>query len=217
LDKYHARQSGGDTSKLDEEERERRKAEREKERIAIEEERRQKDEARRREIDEQKRIQEERERQRQSERESVASSASAGAPSASVSSPSPSSSPSDAPRRAPGRDECQVCLKKVYQTEQLIIDKRLFHKACFRCSHCKKVLSAGNYASMEGIIYCKPHFKQLFKEKGNYNEGFGKKKLTHEWAEKTGVDMASILPGTVSQENLLEGEQNTENTASEDI
>lgn len=33
-----------------------------------------------------------------------------------------------------------------------------------------------------GKLYCKPHFKQLFASKGNYNEGFGKAKLTHEWA-----------------------------------
>jgi hypothetical protein len=37
-----------------------------------------------------------------------------------------------------------------------------------------------------GKLYCKPHFKQLFASKGNYNEGFGKAKLTHEWAAKKG-------------------------------
>lgn len=33
--------------------------------------------------------------------------------------------------------------------------------------------SLGNYASLQGNIYCKPHFNQLFKTKGNYDEGFG--------------------------------------------
>ncbi|GCC22006.1 hypothetical protein chiPu_0000390 [Chiloscyllium punctatum] len=33
--------------------------------------------------------------------------------------------------------------------------------------------SLGNYASLHGQMYCKPHFKQLFKSKGNYDEGFG--------------------------------------------
>ena len=46
-----------------------------------------------------------------------------------------------------------------------------------------------------GKYYCKPHFKQLFKEKGNYSEGFGGKKLTHEWAERQGVDVGSLFPG----------------------
>jgi hypothetical protein len=35
---------------------------------------------------------------------------------------------------------------------------------------------------MEGKTYCKPHFKQLFKSKGNYDEGFGKEKATAKWA-----------------------------------
>lgn len=35
------------------------------------------------------------------------------------------------------------------------------------------VSSLGNYASLHGNIYCLPHFKQLFKTKGNYDEGFG--------------------------------------------
>jgi len=33
------------------------------------------------------------------------------------------------------------------------------------------MLKLGNYAALEGKFYCKPHFKQLFALKGNYNEG----------------------------------------------
>ena len=29
----------------------------------------------------------------------------------------------------------------------------------------------GSYAALEGRYYCKPHYQQLFKLKGNYNEG----------------------------------------------
>ena len=43
------------------------------------------------------------------------------------------------------------------------------------------VLTLGNYASMQGVMYCKPHFKQLFAAKGNYDEGFGKEKTTAKW------------------------------------
>lgn len=39
----------------------------------------------------------------------------------------------------------------------------------------------GNYASLHGQIYCKPHFKQLFKSKGNYDEGFGHKQHKDRW------------------------------------
>uniref|UniRef100_A0A803TTB9 LIM zinc-binding domain-containing protein n=1 Tax=Anolis carolinensis TaxID=28377 RepID=A0A803TTB9_ANOCA len=42
----------------------------------------------------------------------------------------------------------------------------------------------GNYASLHGKIYCKPHFKQLFKSKGNYDEGFGHKQHKELWVSK---------------------------------
>ncbi|KAK1355205.1 hypothetical protein POM88_048461 [Heracleum sosnowskyi] len=29
-----------------------------------------------------------------------------------------------------------------------------------------------NYSSMEGVLYCKPHFEQLYKESGNFNKNF---------------------------------------------
>ena len=29
-----------------------------------------------------------------------------------------------------------------------------------------------NYSSMDGVLYCKPHFEQLFKEAGNYSKKF---------------------------------------------
>jgi hypothetical protein len=31
------------------------------------------------------------------------------------------------------------------------------------------LLELGTYASLEGVYYCKPHFKQLFAAKGNTN------------------------------------------------
>jgi len=42
---------------------------------------------------------------------------------------------------------------------------QVYHKRCFKCAECKKSLSAGSYAAMNGVAYCKPHFKQLFKTK----------------------------------------------------
>ena len=73
----------------------------------------------------------------------------------------------------------------MYFSERLAADGLVFHKPCFRCTHCKGILKLGSYAALDGKYYCKPHFKQLFASKGNYNEGFGKQKLTNEWAEKS--------------------------------
>ncbi|VTJ86247.1 Hypothetical predicted protein [Marmota monax] len=55
-------------------------------------------------------------------------------------------------------------------------------------------LSLGNYASLHGQIYCKPHFKQLFKSKGNYDEGFGHKQHKDRWNRKTQSSSVDYIP-----------------------
>ena len=44
-------------------------------------------------------------------------------------------------------------------------------QTCFKCQECGKVLGLGTFAALNGQMFCKPHFKQLFKLKGNYDEG----------------------------------------------
>lgn len=78
--------------------------------------------------------------------------------------------------------------------ERLIADQQNFHKSCFRCHHCSSKLSLGNYASLHGQIYCKPHFKQLFKSKGNYDEGFGHKQHKDRWNCKTQSSLVDLIP-----------------------
>lgn len=41
----------------------------------------------------------------------------------------------------------------------------------------------GNFAALAGVYYCKPHLKQLFKEKGNYDEAFGREQHKKKWAD----------------------------------
>lgn len=45
--------------------------------------------------------------------------------------------------------------------------------------------SLGTYASLHGRMYCKPHYKQLFKSKGNYDEGFGERPHKELWSTKS--------------------------------
>lgn len=49
------------------------------------------------------------------------------------------------------------------------------------CTPLLSVHSLGNYASLHGNVYCKPHFSQLFKAKGNYDEGFGHRPHKELW------------------------------------
>ncbi|XP_029946546.1 LIM domain and actin-binding protein 1a isoform X2 [Salarias fasciatus] len=79
------------------------------------------------------------------------------------------------------RETCVVCQKTVYPLERLVAYQQTYHKNCFRCVHCNAKLSLANYASLHGSIYCKPHFSQLFKSKGNYDEGFGHRPHKELW------------------------------------
>nr|XP_014715902.2 xin actin-binding repeat-containing protein 2 isoform X4 [Equus asinus] len=92
------------------------------------------------------------------------------------------------------KEICILCQKTVYPMECLVADKQSFHKSCFRCHHCNSKLSLGNYASLHGQIYCKPHFKQLFKSKGNYDEGFGHKQHKDQWNCKNQSNSVDFIP-----------------------
>ncbi|CAN9512269.1 unnamed protein product [Ophioblennius macclurei] len=81
----------------------------------------------------------------------------------------------------PVREMCIACQKTVYPLERLVAYQQVYHKNCFRCVYCNTKLSLANYASLHGSIYCKPHFSQLFKSKGNYDEGFGHRPHKELW------------------------------------
>ncbi|KAG6747613.1 hypothetical protein POTOM_047501 [Populus tomentosa] len=68
--------------------------------------------------------------------------------------------------------KCMACDKTVYLVDKLTADNRAYHKACFRCHHCKGTLKLGNYNSFEGVLYCRPHFDQLFKRTGSLDKSF---------------------------------------------
>ncbi|NWU52645.1 LIMA1 protein, partial [Dromas ardeola] len=105
----------------------------------------------------------------------------------------------------PMKETCVGCQKTVYPMERLFANQQVFHISCFRCSYCNSKLSLGTYASLRGNIYCKPHFNQLFKSKGNYDEGFGHKQHKELWAGKT--ECEESLEKTVHSVNATESPQ----------
>uniref|UniRef100_UPI00358F7078 xin actin-binding repeat-containing protein 2-like isoform X1 n=2 Tax=Myxine glutinosa TaxID=7769 RepID=UPI00358F7078 len=98
------------------------------------------------------------------------------------------------------KEQCNACQKTVYPMDRLVADKRIFHKACFRCHHCSTQLSVGKFASLHGNVYCKPHFQQLFKSKGNYDEGFGHRPHKELWASRDNQSKGSA--GTLQMEEV---------------
>lgn len=101
-------------------------------------------------------------------------------------------------------EKCEKCAKTVYATEKIVIEekdgKKLYHKGCLRCTQCSVVLTLGNYAAMNGVTYCKPHLKQLFATKGNYDEGFGGEKHTTKWAPQSNSAPSTYTPLKVIRE-----------------
>ncbi|XP_053173251.1 LIM domain and actin-binding protein 1a [Scomber japonicus] len=98
--------------------------------------------------------------------------------------------------RLPVRETCVSCLKTVYPLERLVANQHVYHSSCFRCSHCNTKLSLANYASLHNNVYCKPHFCQLFKAKGNYDEGFGHRPHKELWEGKLEAEDTSPQSNT---------------------
>ena len=84
---------------------------------------------------------------------------------------------------APHEGTCIVCATPAYAMDKVVADGRTFHKWCMRCTDGNCKLSLGNYTSAPstGQLFCKPHFKQRFKEKGNYDTGFGSTQRKHDF------------------------------------
>ncbi|XP_054834976.1 LIM domain and actin-binding protein 1 [Eublepharis macularius] len=105
----------------------------------------------------------------------------------------------------PAKETCFACKKTVYPMERLFANQQIYHISCFRCSYCNSKLTLGTYASLHGSIYCKPHFNQLFKSKGNYDEGFGHKPHKELWVSKTEGEESLEKPALVG--STTEGPQ----------
>ncbi|KAL7748283.1 hypothetical protein RI367_006242 [Sorochytrium milnesiophthora] len=94
---------------------------------------------------------------------------------------------------------CRACNQRVYVNDRFQNNDDIFHKACFKCEHCKTTLKIGAFAKNGNSYFCKVHYMQLFKSKGNYDEGFGKEQHKTKWlqAENSGSN-STMNSGTGS-------------------
>ncbi|XP_073302970.1 LIM domain-containing protein PLIM2b-like [Primulina huaijiensis] len=83
--------------------------------------------------------------------------------------------------------KCKTCDKTVHFVEMMSADGVAYHKTCFKCSHCNGRLAMSNYSAVDGNLYCKPHFEQLFRETGSFTS----KKLN-----RTPSKVSSFFSGT---------------------
>ncbi|KAJ6248009.1 lim and sh3 domain protein lasp [Anaeramoeba flamelloides] len=72
--------------------------------------------------------------------------------------------------------KCFACGKTVYQTEVLKILGREYHKRCFRCKTCNRVLTMKSYKALDGNPYCQAHYPNVSEHGAQMNYGQQEKK-----------------------------------------
>jgi len=63
-----------------------------------------------------------------------------------------------------------------------------YHLECFKCAQCHSSLSVSSFASEGGKVFCIPHYKSLFGQKGIYDE------LTNDESHTTTKRVTSPTP-----------------------
>jgi len=98
-------------------------------------------------------------------------------------------------------DKCKACDKTVYVVDMMSLEGALYHKACFKCSHCKGTLSMSSYSWMDGVLFCKTHFEQLFKESGNFSKNFiaRSSERQNELLTRAPSKLSSMFSGTIDK------------------
>lgn len=107
--------------------------------------------------------------------------ASPSASSSSCSSPSLESCPPQHARTSSvssiNRDDpqcCPSCGKRVYFAEEVKVQKRKWHRLCFKCQSCSKSLEPGRCSEHEKQIYCQSCYGRMFGPRGyGYAGGSG--------------------------------------------
>ena len=80
-------------------------------------------------------------------------------------------------------NKCAKCNLNVYKNEEILAATRHWHKTCFACYECTRVLTVDKYLDHNSDPYCIPCFERLFSDAEKLNElnlqsGVGHKK-TH--------------------------------------
>ncbi len=84
--------------------------------------------------------------------------------------PSPVQSIGAARNKKNMSDICPKCNKKVYFAEQVKGAGATYHKLCFKCTTCNKMLDSSLCADKDNTLYCKSCYGKAFGPKGF---GFG--------------------------------------------
>ena len=76
------------------------------------------------------------------------------------------------PRFIPQAPKCAKCDKNVYKAEEIRAANKTFHKLCFKCTSCNKLLETNILTEHQGDLYCRVCYGRNFGPKG-YGYGAG--------------------------------------------
>lgn len=78
------------------------------------------------------------------------------------------------PKFTPSAPKCAKCEKSVYKAEEIRAANKTFHKLCFKCSSCNKLLEPNILTEHQGDLYYKNCYAKNFGPKGyGYGSGAG--------------------------------------------
>ncbi|KAK6189695.1 hypothetical protein SNE40_001695 [Patella caerulea] len=89
------------------------------------------------------------------------------------------------PFKPPERAMCPKCNKAVYAAEERLAGGYKWHKGCFKCNMCNKMLDSTNAAEHAAALYCKNCHGRKFGPKG-YGFGGGAGALSMDTGEQFG-------------------------------
>ncbi|KAK1420184.1 hypothetical protein QVD17_21571 [Tagetes erecta] len=104
-------------------------------------------------------------------------------------------------------DKCRACDKTVYPLEKVTMEGEPYHKSCFKCAHGGCPLTHSSYAALDGVLYCRHHFAQLFMEKGTYShvlEAANQKKSVPSSSEEQPEQQPQEDEGEAAEDNQPE-------------
>ena len=77
-----------------------------------------------------------------------------------------------APKFKPQAPKCAKCQKSVYAAEEVRAANKTFHKLCFKCTSCNKLLETNILTEHQGDLYCRSCYAKNYGPKG-YGYGIG--------------------------------------------
>ncbi|XP_014678628.1 PREDICTED: muscle LIM protein 1-like [Priapulus caudatus] len=82
----------------------------------------------------------------------------------------PTTAPHETSFIPPGADRCGRCGKAVYAAEKRVGGGGIWHKTCFNCATCHKMLESGVECAADNEVFCKTCYGRKYGPKG---VGFG--------------------------------------------